>query len=177
MNRQTRRSVLRALTRPSPNPAAPLLYSLRDALVKAPKSSSLRGTDSGSGAKPANRSAGRSFDRLHVGVREPEMMADLMDEDMGDDFAERVLAVAPEVEQRPAIEPDHVGQFARLLDRAALGEPPAAKQAKEVEFALGPHLVERLVVREIDYLDDQTLAQAPKRSGEPVERRLGEGVD
>ena len=40
MNRQTRRSVLRMVDAGrSPNPAALLLYSLRDALVKAPKSS------------------------------------------------------------------------------------------------------------------------------------------
>ena len=39
-----RRSVLRMVARgPSPNPAAFLLYSLRDALVKAPKSGSFRG--------------------------------------------------------------------------------------------------------------------------------------
>ena len=100
------------------------------------------------------------------------MVADLVDQNMSDNFGERILAVAPEVEQRPAIEPDHVGQFARLLDHAALGEPPAAKQAQEVEFALGAHLVERLVIREVDHLDDQTLAQAAKRSGEPIERRL-----
>ena len=95
------------------------------------------------------------------------MMADLVDQHMSDDFGERILAVAPEIEQRPAVEPDHVGQFARLFDRAALGEPPAAKKAEQVEFALGAHLVERLVIGEVDHLNDETLAQAPKRSGEP----------
>ena len=110
MNRQTRRSVLRTLPWPSPNPAASLLYSLRDVLVKAPKSGSFRGFHAGTIALlQANRSARLLFDRLHVSVREPEVMADLVDENVGHDLVQRVLAVAPEVEQRPAIEPDHVG--------------------------------------------------------------------
>ena len=104
-------------------------------------------------------------------------MADLVDENVGHHLVERILAVAPEVEQRPAIEPDHVGQFARLLDRAALSEPAAAKEAQEVKLALGAHLVERLVVREIDHLNDQTVAETPKRSRQPFECGPGERVD
>src|SRR5262249_6142784 len=60
---------------------------------------------------------------------------------------------------------------------AALGEPPAAKQAEEVEFALRPHLFERLVIREVDDLDDQSFSEAAKRSWQSVERCLGENVD
>ena len=40
------------------------------------------------------------------------MVADLVDEDVGYDGPQRVLAVAPIVEQRPAVEPDHIGQSA-----------------------------------------------------------------
>src|ERR1700722_6644031 len=109
MNRQTRRSVLRTLPRPSPNPAALLLYSLRDALVKARKSSAFNRFF----PRPARRGVesirGLLFDRLDIGIREPEMMADLMDENVGHDFVQRILAVAPEVEQRSTVEPDHVG--------------------------------------------------------------------
>src|ERR1700677_3748947 len=72
MNRHARRSVLRRLPRPSPNPAALLLYSLRDALVKAPRSSAFPGFHARPGLAPgANRSAGLLLDRLHVGVRSP----------------------------------------------------------------------------------------------------------
>jgi hypothetical protein len=42
MNRHKDAPYLRTLPRPSPNPAALLLYSLRDALVKAPISGPLR---------------------------------------------------------------------------------------------------------------------------------------
>ena len=51
-----------------------------------------------------------------------------------------------------------LGSSPGLLDRPALGEAPAAKQAEQVELALGAHLVERLIVRKVDDLNDQTLA-------------------
>ncbi len=86
------------------------------------------------------------------------MMANFVHQNMRDDRAQGILSVTPEVEQRPAIEPDHVGQFAGFLDRAALGEAPAAKEAEQVELALGAHLVERLVIREVDDLNDETVA-------------------
>src|SRR5271165_1873335 len=105
------------------------------------------------------------------------MMADLVHQDVSDDRAEGILAVTPEVEQRPTIEPYHVGQLAGLLDRAALGEAPAAKEAKQVELALGAHLVERLIVGKVDDLNDEALAQTPKRSWQLSERSLGERVD
>ena len=76
------------------------------------------------------------------------------------------------------MQPNHVGQFARLLDRRrALGQPPAAKQTEQVEFALGAHLLERLVVRKIDDLNHETLAEASERGWQPVERGLGESVN
>jgi len=90
------------------------------------------------------------------------MMADLVDENMGHDLVEGILAVAPEIEQRPAVEPNHVGQFACLHDRAALSKPAAAKEAQEVKVALGAHLFKRLVVGKIGNLDDQTLGEPPK---------------
>ncbi len=46
--------------------------------------------------------------------------------------------------------------------RAALSKPAAAKETQEVELALGAHLVERLVVGEIDHLNDQTVAETPE---------------
>ena len=90
------------------------------------------------------------------------MMTDLVDENVGHDLVQQILAVAPEVEQRSAIEPDHVGQFTRLDDCAALSKPAALEEAQEVEFALGTHLLERLVVREIDDLDDETVSEPPE---------------
>src|SRR5271154_486013 len=179
MNRHKDAPCLR-LSNPSrrSGPAAAIVYRERDAVVKAPKSGSFRAFRAWpalSGGRIGQR--GRAFDRLNVGVREAEMMADLMNQNVCDDRAERILAVAPEVEQRPTIEPYHVGQLARLLDRGALCEPTAAKQAQKVKFALGAHLIERLVIREVHHLDDQTLAEALKRGGQPGERRPGKPID
>jgi len=105
------------------------------------------------------------------------MMADLVDENVGHNVTQRLLAVAPEVEQRSTIEPDHVGQFSRLHDRAALSKPSAAKEAQEVKVALGAHLFERLVVRKIGNLDDQTVREPPERSRQPFKRGPGERVN
>ena len=105
------------------------------------------------------------------------MMADLMHEHMGHDGAERILALAPEVKQGAPVEPDHVRQFAGLPDRAAMGEAAPAKEAEEVEFGLGPHLVERLVVGEIDDLNHEPLAEATKSRRQPREGVVGERLD
>src|ERR1019366_4642261 len=103
------------------NPTAAIVYSLGDALVKG---------------APGRSSARRGLDRRHVVVGEAEMVADLVHEDMGHDRAERVLALAPEVEQRAAIEPDHVGQRAGLLDCGTMRQAATAEQAEQVELAL-----------------------------------------
>ena len=58
---------------PDANPAAAIVYSERDALVKA------RGSPA---AFAARTIICAPFDRLHVGVREAEMVADLVDENM-----------------------------------------------------------------------------------------------
>src|SRR5215213_6306806 len=49
--------------------------------------------------------------RLHVGVREPEVVADLVHEDVGDEVPEGLLVRGPVVEERPAVEPDHVREL------------------------------------------------------------------
>src|SRR5271154_1017655 len=50
---------------------------------------------------------GGLLDRRHIGVAQPEMMADLVNEHMLDDVTQRVLVLGPIIEDRPAVEPDH----------------------------------------------------------------------
>ena len=90
---------------------------------------------------------------------------------------ERILSVAPVIEQGAAVEPDHVGQFARLRDGAAVGEAAAAEEAEQVEFGLGLHLVQRLVVGEIDDLNHEPLAQAAKAGRKLRVSRVGQRLD
>jgi hypothetical protein len=46
---------------------------------------------------------GIRLDRFHVVVGQAEMMADFMDQHMGDDGAQRLVMVAPVVEDRPTV--------------------------------------------------------------------------
>ena len=78
------------------------------------------------GLDPRANSAGLiphlRLDRLHVGVRQPEMMADLVDQDVPDDMAQGFVMLGPVVEDRTAIEPDQVwqpGDVVAALERQA----------------------------------------------------------
>src|SRR5271168_799788 len=104
-------------------------------------------------------SSGACLDRLHIGVRKAEMMADLVNQDVRDDRPQRLFALAPEIQQRPAVEPDHVGKSARFVERRPLRQAPAAKQPEQIEFAGRVHLLERFVIGKIDDLNDEPLAE------------------
>src|ERR1019366_9067477 len=111
------------------------------------------------------------LDGVHIVVGEAEMVADLVYQHMADDGSERLVVPAPVVEDRPAVEPDHVGH----LDRGALvpeRQADALEQAEQVELAFGPHLVQHLVGREILDPDDQVLAQ-----GAEFRRQAAECLD
>src|SRR5205823_526697 len=60
---------------------------------------------------------GRVLDPGHVGIRQAEMVADLVHQHMLHDCAQGLLVLGPIVEDRPAVEPDHI----RHLHRIALG--------------------------------------------------------
>src|SRR5260370_30001054 len=74
----------------------------------------------GGGAEGPSRNA--RLDGVHVVVRQAEMVADLVHQHMGDDRPQRLLVLAPIIEDRPAVEPDHVRHLHR---RAVLAERQA----------------------------------------------------
>src|ERR1700676_4398288 len=100
------------------------------------------------GVKGQIRLAGLRPDCLHIVVRQPKMMADLVNQHMADDMAERLVMFGPVIQDRPAVEPDHVGE-ARDVLVAAKRQADADEQAKQIEFALGLHLVQNLLGRKI----------------------------
>src|SRR5262245_29637829 len=53
------------------------------------------------------------LDRRHVVVGEAEMVADLVHQHVGDDGTKRLVVLGPVVEDRPPVEPDHVGHLHR----------------------------------------------------------------
>lgn len=112
------------------------------------------------------------FDSLHVLVAQAEMVADLVHQHMADDGAERVLAIGPIIEDRAAIEPDHVGLLPGLREDFALRQAAAAKEAEQIVVAFAFHLVERLVVRPVVDADDDARAQLAKSFRQGVERDL-----
>ena len=120
---------------------------------------------------------GGLLDRPHVGVGKPKVMADFMDEDMGDDGTERFLVLRPEFEDRAAVEPDHIGKLSSHRSRFGLGAGAAAKQAQKVEFALAVHVIERLVIGEILDPDHKALADAAEFFWQRCESRLSHEVE
>ncbi len=51
---------------------------------------------------------GCGFDCLHIGIRQTEVMTDLVHQDVRDNGSERVFVFCPVVEDRAAIKPDHI---------------------------------------------------------------------
>src|SRR4051812_42495914 len=96
---------------------------------------------------------GLFLELFHVVVRQAEMVADLVDQHMGDDVAQRLVVFGPVVQYRPAVEGDAVRAFAGLRV-PALGDAAALEQAKQVERGLQRQVVHDLVGGKFRDLDD-----------------------
>src|SRR6516165_2431968 len=80
----------------------------------------------------------RRLDPRHLLVAEAEMMADLVDQHMTHEAREILPGLAPVVEDRPAVEKDHVELRPRIA-RALPGQGDAAVETEDVEWALQRH--------------------------------------
>lgn len=89
------------------------------------------------------------------------MMADFMDEDMGDDIAQRFVMFCPVIEDRAAVERDAVRAFAGLQAEPFADAAPF-KKAEQVEGRFQPHILNDLVFGKIANLDDDIAAQRTK---------------
>src|SRR5829696_4966291 len=78
------------------------------------------------------------------------------------------------VEDRPAVEPDHVGELSRSERGPALSQPDAAEKSEKIEGAVVVHLAQGLVVREILHPHHHALAEAAEAGGESPESLRGE---
>ncbi len=117
---------------------------------------------------------GGLLDFPHVFVGKPKMMADFMYKDMSDDGAERLLVLRPEVKDRAAVEPDHVGKLSGHRARRGLGSAAAAKQPQKVEFAFAVHCIERFIVGKILDPDHNASQRRWNSSGRVGECRFGD---
>ena len=94
------------------------------------------------------------------------MMADLMDEDMADDGAQRLFMLGPVIENRTPIEEDHIGERAGMRELLRLGNTHALEQPEQVELALGLHVGKHIVFREILHPDDDIAGKIVKGLGQ-----------
>src|SRR5690606_29668067 len=89
------------------------------------------------------------------------MVADLMDEHMGDDISQRLLVLGPVVENGAAVERYAVGPFARRRV-PPFGDAAPLKQAQQVEGRLERKIVHDLVSGKFRNLDDDLAGQPAK---------------
>src|SRR3954453_17918535 len=112
----------------------------------------------GNGDGPPDTPLARTgLDRFHIAIGQAEMMADLVDQHVADDIAQRVLVFGQIIQDRPAVQPDHIRQPRDVLI-AAKRQADALKQAEQVELALRFHVLQHLIGRKIVDADDHALA-------------------
>src|SRR5579871_4706026 len=73
------------------------------------------------------------LDPLHVGIGEAEMVANLVHQHMAHDRTQRLIVLGPVVQDRPAVEPDHVRHRIWVADAEKRQTDPA-EQAKQIEL-------------------------------------------
>ena len=105
------------------------------------------------------------------------MMADLMDENVGDNGAQRVAMLGPVIENGPAVEEHYIGKPSGLLEGLVVREADALEQSQEIELALGLHFVQHLVGRKVLDTNEEPAAEGAKALRKSVEGMSGEGLD
>src|SRR5262249_21032608 len=116
------------------------------------------------------RCSARRFDPFHVRVAEAEMVADLVDQHMAHQPGEILAALAPIIEDRPAVEKDHVEIGTGIAD-ALVRQRDTPVEAEDIEGAVEPHRLFGLLVGELVDADDDL----PERLLQPV-RDCAEGT-
>ena len=122
------------------------------------------------------RSGGVRLDCLDRLITQPEMMPDLVHQHMGDDRFERIIGLAPFIEDRPTVEKDHVRQCAARFI-ALQPDMPALVKAQNLPFALQLHLRHHLGIGKILDAQQHCREMIAEQFGEPFDCRLGERFD
>ena len=105
------------------------------------------------------------------------MVGDLVDEDVADERVEAdVAALAPLVEDRAAVEPDHVG-CRRLVHDRALGEGDPLVEAGEFEGVVDVEVVEHVVGGEVGHGEAEVAAGPAHLGRQVVEGGRGQRLD
>src|SRR6266404_3733493 len=104
------------------------------------------------------------------------MVADLVDENVAHDMGEILAGLAPIIEDRPAVEEDHVDGGARRRD-ALMRQRDAAIEAEQVERAVEPHLLLGLLIGEILEADDDRAEMPLELAADRCQRALRQRLE
>src|SRR5690242_8712457 len=104
------------------------------------------------------------------------MVADLVDQHVAHDMREVLAGLAPIVEDRPAVEEDHV-ELRLRRERALVRDRDAAIEAEYVERALELHLLLGLLVRKLLDADDDVVDVALQLGRDRLERDAREALE
>src|SRR5438105_5257553 len=118
----------------------------------------------------------RSLDPLHILVAEPEMMADFVDQHVTHQMAQIFAAFTPVIEDRPAIEKDHIEVRPRIAD-ALVRQRDAAIEAENIERAVETHRRPGLLVGELLDPDHDAPEVAFQLLRDSAERRFRQRLD
>jgi hypothetical protein len=105
------------------------------------------------------------------------MVTDLMDEHMRHDRSQALAMLRPVIEDRTAVEENHVGEPAALVDRSREGEADPLKQAEQVELRFRPHFSQHFVGGEVIDSDDELAAEVSKLPRQTLECFRGESLE
>src|SRR5687767_13581472 len=97
------------------------------------------------------------------------MVADLMDEDVADHSAERLLMLGPVVKNGPAIKPDAVRHGASRWDGGGMRQAHAMEQAQEIVWRFQLKLRQHVVFGELGDGDGQIADKSAKRRRKSIE--------
>src|SRR5882757_9160236 len=104
------------------------------------------------------------------------MMADLVNQHMAVDMAERLFMFGPIIENRQAIEENH-GRVVRGEGAFPAGEIGALEQAQYVEGRFEFHVVDHVVVREILHHEDDLPGEGAKLRRQARKGLAGKNLD
>ena len=104
------------------------------------------------------------------------MVADLVDDDVGNQLLEADARFNPFVEQWPPVEVDHRRELARK-HRRLLADGPAGIEARKVERILYAELIEHIVLGKVVDPEDDSVEVAPERVRQTRDRLLGEPLE
>src|SRR5690606_21165323 len=114
------------------------------------------------------------FDGVDLIVVQPQMMADLVDQDMGDDLGQAdVAALAPFIEERAAIQED-ARRHRRRTHGVSLADVDAGLQAGQLERTLDLKVAQDFFVGEVVDADDDVPGRLTEQVGQGGEGLFGQ---